>query len=66
MLLPWISTEDPLFKLMVDLEIAKASGDPQEVLSLAGNIFSPIEELLRKNPLLEDPIAQSQSCSDLA
>ena len=66
MLLPWISTEDPLFKLMVDLEIAKASGDPQKVLSLSENIFPVIEELLSRNPLLEDPTAQSQVCSDLA
>ena len=66
MLLPWISTEDPLFKLMVDLEIAKASGDPQKVLSLSENIFPVTEELLSRNPLLEDPIAQSRSYSDLA
>ncbi|MDP4011343.1 MAG: hypothetical protein Q8P72_03910 [Candidatus Roizmanbacteria bacterium] len=51
-LLPWISPESPLFELMVQMEEAKHTKNPQNVLALTPQIFPVIKNLLKENPFL--------------
>jgi len=51
-LLPWVSSESPLFELMMRMEENKRTNDPNTVLEIVPEIMPTIETILRENPYL--------------
>jgi|GEM_PF-3693375 len=52
-LLPWISPEDSLFDMMIRMEEAKRTNNPDNVLRIVPEIMPTIHNLLSTNPFLE-------------